>query len=706
MTLPVSLIAKELSIQQWQVDNTIELLNQKATVPFISRYRKERTGNLDEVQVSNIQSMYEKLEELAKRKESILATIEELGKLTDELRERISNSWDAQEIEDIYLPFKPRRKTKADKAIEQGLEPLAKILMSQKGGDIYQIAGRFVKGELNSAEEAVEGAMHIAALWVSERESVRRRLRNLFSRSAYVQAKLVKGKEEEGEKYKDYFDYQELAKRIKSHRFLAVYRGQKEGILKVGIAPDRKEALELISSVVIKNHGDFSEEMESVVKDAYSRLLKPSLETELKNEIKEKSDEEAIKVFAENLRQLLLQPPLGNKRILAIDPGFRTGCKVVCINENGDLLSNITIYPNPPQKETSQAMKKVSTLVEQHKIEAIAIGNGTASRETENFIKRIRFDRKVQVFIVNEAGASIYSASKVAREEFPQYDVTVRGAVSIGRRLMDPLAELVKIDAKSIGVGQYQHDVDQSLLKKKLDAVVESCVNKVGVDLNTASKYLLTYVSGIGPQIASNIVDYRSENGNFTSRKQLEKVPKLGAKAFEQSAGFLRVAEGDNPLDNSAVHPENYKLLDSILKDQKVELSDLIGDEKGINQINWSSYQKEEVGELTLNDIKEELLKPGRDPRKAAKVFEFAKGIHKLEDLKIGMELPGIINNVTNFGAFVDVGIKENGLIHISNLADGYVSNPADIVSLHQHVNVEVISIDADRKRIGLSLIK
>jgi len=699
-------ISKSLNLKEVQVKNTVLLLNEGATVPFIARYRKERTGGLDEVQIGDIKNELQNLEELIKRKETIFTTIISLGKLTDELKTKIENCYDLQELEDIYLPYKPRRKTRADKAIEQGLEPLARILMAQNGTNFLAQAQRFTNKSLPDVDEAIKGAQDIAAQWISERQNIRQKVRGLFIRTAVLKSKVVKGKETVGEKYKDYFDFEEPIKRVKSHRFLAIFRGQKEEVLKTGIEPDRKEAITLILSSVLKYNSPFKEEIENAVKEAYTRLLKPSIETEIRNQLKLQADVEAINVFSENLRQLLLQSPLGGKRVLAIDPGFRTGCKVVCLNENGDLLKNETIYPHAPQKQTALAQKKIATMVDQYKIDAIAIGNGTASRETEQFIKYTKFRKEVKVFIVNEAGASIYSASKVAREEFPDYDITVRGSVSIGRRLMDPLAELVKIDPKSIGVGQYQYDVDQNRLKEQLDTVVESCVNKVGVNLNTASKYLLTYVSGIGPQIAQNIVDYRTENGAFTSRSTLKKVAKLGPKAFEQSAGFLRIPEAKNLLDNSAVHPESYKLVEKMCKDVKTTVAEIISDEDIINTINWSNYVSDTIGELTLNDIKNELLKPGRDPRKAAKVFEFDSSIRKIEDLKVGMVLPGIINNVTNFGAFVDLGIKENGLVHISNLTDGYVSNPAEVVSLHQHVMAKVLEVDIARKRIGLSLKK
>ena len=705
MSLPISFISKSLSISEKQVSTTINLLEEKATVPFISRYRKEMTGGLDEVQIEKIQIAFLKFKELEKRKKTILNTISEQGNLIQELKEKIENSWDSNELEDLYLPFKPRRKSRADKAIELGLAPLAKMLMSQQGASFSSMAERFVKGELENINEAIKGAQDIAALWISERQYIRQKIRGLFWREGVLKSKMVKGKEEEGEKFKDYFSFEEPIKRIKSHRFLAIYRGQKEGVLKVAIEPPTKEAILMVADSVLKRDGDFKKEIQEVVKDVYTRLLKISIETEVKKDLKTQADVEAIKVFAENFRQLLLQSPLGGKRTLAIDPGFRSGCKVVCLSENGDLVGNSTIFPHPPQNKTTDAMKKISTMVQQYKIEAIALGNGTAGRETEAFIKRIRFNTKVNVYIVNEAGASIYSASKIAREEFPDYDVTVRGAVSIGRRLMDPLAELVKIDPKSIGVGQYQHDVDQAVLKQRLDSVVESSVNRVGVDVNTASKYILTYVSGIGPQIAENIVEYRKQNGDFTARKELNKVPKLGTKAFEQSAGFLRISNAENPLDNSAVHPESYSLVQKMAKDAKCSLNELIGNEALVGDLDIKNYITKEVGELTLNDLIKELIKPSRDPRKIARVFEFDKRLRSLADVEQGMEIVGIVNNVTNFGAIVDIGIKESGLIHISNLADSYVSNPADVVSVHQHVKAKVISIDIDRKRIGLKLL-
>lgn len=697
-------IARELLLELKQVKNTLELLASGATIPFISRYRKEATQNLDEVQIAAIQEAYQRILEFEKRKKFILSSIAEQGKLTEELQAKIESCTDIKELEDVYLPYKPRKETKADKAIALGLEPLAKILMAQTGGNFSSIAQKYTNSKVLDVDDAINGAIDIVAQWINERIAIRQKIRGLFWRTGVMHSKLVKGKEQEAEKFKDYFDFQEAIKKIKSHRILALLRGQDEGFLKVAIEPDKQEALIIIKQTIIKPNSPFEEELETAIKEAYTRLIKPAIETEIRNELKTQADVEAIKVFAENLRQLLLLPPLGGKRVLAIDPGFRTGCKVVCLNENGDLLHNETIYPHAPQNETKLAQKKIATLANQYKIEAIAIGNGTAARETENFIKNTGFTTDVKVFVVNEAGASIYSASKVAREEFPDYDVTVRGSVSIGRRLMDPLAELVKIDPKSIGVGQYQHDVDQKLLQQQLDLVVESCVNKVGVDLNVASKYLLTYISGIGAQLAENIVNYRKENGGFTSREELKKVPKLGPKAYEQAAGFLRISEAKNPLDNSAVHPERYKIVEKICKDAKTSVEQLIGNEALINQINWDNYVDNTIGELTLADIKQELLKPGRDPRKAAKIFEFDKNIKSINDLQVGMKVPGIINNITNFGAFVDIGIKENGLIHISNLADEYIASPSEVVSLHQHLMVKVLEVDKERKRIGLSL--
>ena len=662
---------------------------------------------MDEVQISEINDRYEKLCELAKRKETIISTIEEQGKMTADLKNRIDNCWDSTELEDIYLPFKPKRKTRAEAARQKGLEPLAIILMMQRENNLMAKAAQFVKGEVKDEEDALKGARDIIAEQINEDERARNQIRNIFTRQAIITAKVVKGKEKEEDaaKYRDYFDFSEPLKRCTSHRLLAIRRGEAEGILKVTISPEEDdECTNRLERQFVRGNGECSSQVAEAVKDAYKRLLKPAIETEFSAISKEKADEEAIRVFAENLRQLLLAPPLGQKRVMGIDPGFRTGCKVVCLDAQGTLLHNEAIYPHPPKSEEALAARKIVKLVEQYKIEAIAIGNGTASRETERFVTSQRYDREVQVFVVSEDGASIYSASKTAREEFPNYDVTVRGAVSIGRRLMDPLAELVKIDAKSIGVGQYQHDVDQTKLKESLDRTVESCVNLVGVNLNTASKHLLTYVSGLGPSLAQNIVDYRTENGPFASRKELLKVPRMGAKAFEQCAGFLRIPGADNPLDNSAVHPESYAIVEKMAKDMKCTVADLIKDKELRAKIDIKKYVTDTVGLPTLNDIMKELDKPGRDPRQQIQVFEFDKNVKTLDDLREGMELPGIVTNITNFGCFVDIGIKENGLVHISQLADKFVSDPTTVVSIHQHVRVKVMGIDHERKRVQLTM--
>lgn len=701
------MIATALKLPVHRVENTLKLLQGGATIPFISRYRKEATGGLDEVQIGDIHTRYEKLCELAKRKETVLSTIEEQGKLTDTLRERISNCWDATELEDIYLPFKPKRKTRAEAARQKGLEPLAMLLLMQRENNLSARVRQFVKGDVKDEEDALKGARDIIAEQVNEDERARNLIRNQFSRQAMITSKVVKGKEKEEAalKYRDYFDFSEPLKKCTSHRLLAIRRGEAEGILKVSITPDDESACtERLERQYVHGNGECSAQVTEAVNDAYKRLLKPAIETEFSALSKEKADEEAIRVFAENLRQLLLAPPLGQKRTMGIDPGYRTGCKVVCLDAQGTLLHNEAIYPHPPKSETALAGRKLVKLVEQYKIEAIAIGNGTASRETERFVTSQRYDREVQVFVVSEDGASIYSASKIARDEFPEYDVTVRGAVSIGRRLMDPLAELVKIDAKSIGVGQYQHDVDQSKLKASLDQTVESCVNLVGVNVNTTSKHLLTYVSGLGPTLAQNIVDYRTENGAFHSRKELLKVPRMGAKAFEQCAGFLRIPQADNPLDNSAVHPESYAIVEKMAKDLKCSVADLIKNKELRSQIDIKNYVTDTVGLPTLTDILQELDKPGRDPRQKIQVFEFDKNVQTIDDLREGMELPGIINNITNFGCFVDIGVKENGLVHISQLADKFVSDPTTVVSMHQHVRVRVLSIDHERKRIQLTM--
>lgn len=701
------MIAAELKLPAHRIANTLKLLQGGATIPFISRYRKEATGGLDEVQIGDIQTRYEKLCELSKRKETVLSTIEEQGKLTPELKARISACWNATELEDIYLPFKPKRKTRAEAARAKGLEPLALLLMMQKENNLAAKVRNFVKGEVKDEEDALKGARDILAEQISEDERSRNLMRNQFQRQALIQSKVVKGKEAEeaSAKYRDYFDFCEPLKKCSSHRLLALRRGESEGVLKVSIFPEDEDMCnERLQRLFVRANNEYAHQVEEALTDGYKRLLKPAIETEFAALSKEKADEEAIRVFAENLRQLLLAPPLGQKRVMGIDPGFRTGCKVVCLDAQGTLLHNEAIYPHPPKSEYAQAARKIVKLVEQYKIEAIAIGNGTASRETEQFVTSQRYDREVQVFVVSEDGASIYSASKTAREEFPDYDVTVRGAVSIGRRLMDPLAELVKIDAKSIGVGQYQHDVDQTKLKASLDQTVESCVNLVGVNVNTASKHLLTYVSGLGPTLAQNIVDYRTENGPFESRRQLLKVPRMGAKAYEQCAGFLRIPQAKNPLDNSAVHPESYPIVEQMAKDLNCTVADLIKDKELRSKIDLKKYVTDTVGLPTLTDILQELDKPGRDPRQKIQVFEFDKNVRTLDDLQEGMELPGIVTNITNFGCFVDIGIKENGLVHVSQLADRFVSNPADVVRIHQHVRVKVMSIDHERKRIQLTM--
>lgn len=689
-----TLIAQLTGISVRQVEQTILLLNEGATIPFISRYRKERTGGLDELQIGAISNLWEKLTELDKRKQSILKAIEEQGKLTAELRQRIADSWDPTEVEDLYLPYRPKRVTRAEIARRKGFEPLAKRLMLQTGAPLPTTADA----------EALQGARDIIAEWINEHEQARQIVRKSFQLTAVLTAKVIKGKEEEGVKYKDYFAFHEPLSRCSSHRLLALRRGESEGILRVSIAPDSEGCLSRLYRRFVKGKGDDAKQVATAIDDAFKRLLKPAIETEFANQSKAKADAEAIRVFSANLRQLLLAAPLGQKRVLGIDPGFRTGCKVVCLDAQGNLLHNEAIFPHPPQNQKGRASAKVAHLVETYDIQAIAIGNGTASRETEQFISSIRFDRKVQVFVVSENGASIYSASKIAREEFPDYDVTVRGAVSIGRRLMDPLAELVKIDPKSIGVGQYQHDVDQTALKKSLDQTVELCVNLVGVNVNTASKHLLTYVSGLGPTLAQNIVAYRTEHGPFTSRKALMQVPRMGAKAFEQSAGFLRIPDGEHPLDNSAVHPESYAIVERMANDLGCTVEELIAQKELKRKLDLKRYLTDEVGMPTLNDIMEELDKPGRDPRQTIQVFAFDPNVKRIEDLHEGQVLPGIVTNITDFGCFVDVGIKENGLVHISELADQYVSDPSEVVALHQHVEVRVLHVDLTRKRIQLSM--
>ena len=704
----IQFIQQNISIQEKQINAVLQLLSEDCTIPFIARYRKDKTGNLGEVEIEQIQKLSKNFDEIQKRKESVLKSIEEQEKLTPELRAKIEQSFDLQEIEDLYLPFKKRRKTKADAAKEKGLEPLAKIIMAQKNGDIEQTAQNYLNKEVSSVEEALQGARDIIAEWINENIFIRKNLRRIFQRKAVISSKVVKTKkeEEEAQKYAQYFDWSESLNKIPSHRLLAMLRAEKEGFIKVSIDIDKEEILAFMEGSLLKTASpSCAEQIILAAQDAYKRLLEPSISNEILQEAKIKADEKAISIFSENLTQLLLAPPLGEKRILAIDPGYRTGCKVVCLDEKGDLLHNETIYPHAPQKETATAMKKIRSMVEAYHIEAISIGNGTASRETEFFIKKIAFDRPLQVFVVSEAGASVYSASKIARDEFPDYDITVRGAVSIGRRLSDPLAELVKIDPKSIGVGQYQHDVDQTLLKEELDSTVVKCVNSVGININTASKSLLSYVSGIGEKLAENIVAYRTENGAFVDRNQIKKVPRLGEKAFQQAAAFIRIKDGKNPLDNSSVHPEAYRIVEKMAKDLGIKTIDLIANGEKIKQIAPEKYTTEDIGILGIKDILKELLKPGLDPRKTSKVFEFDPNIKTFEDLKIGMVLPGIVSNITAFGCFVDIGIKENGLVHISQLKDGFVSDPSEVVKLHQQVKVKIIEIDTERKRIALSMV-
>ena len=704
---PTDFIKRSLPISDKSIHSTLKLLGEDCTIPFISRYRKDATGNLDEVQIEQISKLNKQFEEIVKRKESILKSIEEQNALTPEFKKRIDESFDLQELEDLYLPFKKRRKTKADSAKEKGLEPLAKIIMSQNANNLESLASKYLNDQVATEEEALQGARDIMAEWINENTYVRQNLRRLFQRKAIITSKVVKAKKEEeaAQKFSQYFDWQESLSRIPSHRLLAMLRAETEGFVKTKIEIDKDEALDFIENSIIRSNNECADQIALAIKDSYKRLLEPAISNETLQEAKEKADHKAIEIFAENLRQLLLAPPLGEKRILAIDPGFKSGCKVVCIDEKGDLLHNETIYPHAPQNETGMAMKKIRSLVNSFNIEAISIGNGTASRETEFFIKKIAFDKPPLVFIVSEAGASVYSASKIARDEFPNFDVTVRGAISIGRRLSDPLAELVKIDAKSIGVGQYQHDVDQTQLKNELDSTVMKCVNSVGINLNTASKSLLSYISGIGEKMAENIVNYRTENGAFEDRKQLKKVPRLGEKAFQQAAAFIRIAQGKNPLDNSAVHPEAYAIVEKMAKDLGIKTNDLIANKELIKSINPEKYITETIGILGIKDILKELEKPGLDPRKAAKVFEFDPTVKSIKNLKAGMILPGIVNNITAFGCFVDVGIKESGLVHISQLKEGFVSDVNEVVKLHQHVQVKVTEVDEARKRIQLSMI-
>lgn len=704
----IQFIQNQTNIAPKSIEATIKLLSEDCTIPFISRYRKDQTGNLDEVQIEAISKLNKQFEEIVKRKESILKSIEEQNVLSPELKSKIENSFDLQELEDLYLPYKKKKKTKADVARENGLEPLAKIIMSQRNDDIEFLASNYLNVNVKNEDEALQGARDIIAEWINESIFIRKNLRRLFQRKAVITTKVVKTKkdEEAAQKFSQYFDWEEPISKAPSHRLLAMLRAEAEGFVKLNVTIEKEEAINFIEENAIKNkHSDATEHLELAIKDSYKRLLEPAISNETLQEAKAKADNKAIDVFSENLRQLLLAPPLGEKRILAIDPGYRTGCKVVCLDEKGDLLNNETIYPHAPQNDTAMAMKKIRSMVNAYNIEAISIGNGTASRETEFFIKKIAFDKPVQVFVVSEAGASVYSASKIAREEFPNYDVTVRGSVSIGRRLSDPLAELVKIDPKSIGVGQYQHDVDQTKLQLALDSTVISCVNSVGININTASKSLLSYVSGIGEKMAENIVAFRSENGPFEDRKQLKKVPRLGEKAYQQSAAFIRIKDGKNPLDNSAVHPEAYTIVEKMAKDLGVKTNELIANKEKITQISPENYITSEIGILTLKDILKELEKPGLDPRKAAKIFEFDPNVRSIKDLKTGMILPGIVNNITAFGCFVDVGIKESGLVHISQLKEGYVADVNEVVKMHQHVQVKVVEVDEARKRIQLTMV-
>jgi uncharacterized protein len=704
----IQFIQSQVNTTPKNIEATLKLLSEDCTIPFISRYRKDQTGNLDEVQVENIAKLSKQYDEIVKRKESILKTIEEQGQLSPELKSKIEKSFDLQEIEDLYLPYKKKKKTRADVARENGLEPLATLILAQRNDDVDFLSTQYINKNVLNEEEALQGARDIVAEWINENIAVRQSLRRLYNRKAVIETKVVKKKaeEEDAQKFKQYFDWAEPLSKAPSHRLLAMLRAENEGFIKLKIETDIDETYDLIDEIIIKNSNSPSiNHVQLAIEDSYKRLLHPAISNETLQEAKAKADIKAIDVFAGNLSQLLLAPPLGEKRILAIDPGYRSGCKIVCLDEKGDLLYNETIYPHQPQNETAMAMKKIKSMVNAYNIEAISIGNGTASRETEFFIKKIAFDKPVQVFVVSEAGASIYSASKIARDEFPNYDVTVRGSVSIGRRLSDPLAELVKIDAKSIGVGQYQHDVDQTKLKEELDNTVIRCVNSVGININTASKSLLSYVSGIGEKMAENIIAYRQENGPFEDRKQIKKVPRLGEKAYQQAAAFVRIHNGKNPLDNSAVHPEAYPIVEKMAKDLKISVNELIANKEKIALIKPESYTNETIGILGIKDILKELVKPGLDPRKAAKVFEFDPNVKTIKDVRTGMILPGIVNNITAFGCFVDIGVKESGLVHISQLKAGFVSDVNEVVKLHQHVQVKVVEVDEDRKRIQLTMI-
>ena len=700
-------IKNQTQLTERAIEHTLELLSEGCTIPFIARYRKDKTGNLDEVAIERIAKAQNEYDYICKRKETILSSIEEQGKLTDELRQRIETSFELNELEDLYLPYKKRRKTKGDMAKENGLEPLAKQIMAQRPADLCSLASRYLSDKVTTEAEALQGASDIIAEWINENMFIRRTLRKVFQRKALIVTEVAKGKadEEEAQKYSQYFDWNESLAKAPSHRVLAMLRAEKEGFIKMKVQVDTEETLPFIEKNIIKSSGEIADFLQKTIKDSYKRLLEPSIANETLQEAKDKADSKAIAVFSENLSQLLLAAPLGEKRILAIDPGYRTGCKVVCLDEKGDLLHHDIIYPHAPQQDTATATKKLRTMVAQYKIEAISIGNGTASRETEAFVKSVAFSQPIEIFVVSEAGASVYSASKIAREEFPNEDVTVRGAVSIGRRLSDPLAELVKIDPKSIGVGQYQHDVNQTLLKEELDTTVMRCVNKVGVNLNTASKSLLSYVSGIGDKMAENIVAYRSANGAFNKREALKKVPRLGDKVYQQAVAFLRIKEGDNPLDNSAVHPEAYPIVHKMAKDLGLPTEKLIGNKQAIATIDIQKYITDEVGILYLKDVLKELEKPGLDPRQAAKAFAFDPNVKTFDDVRVGMVLPGIVNNITAFGCFVDIGLKESGLVHISQLKDGYVSDVNEVVKLHQQVEVKVTEVDEARHRISLSMI-
>ena len=700
-------IKNQTQLTERAIEHTLELLSEGCTIPFIARYRKDKTGNLDEVAIERIAKAQNEYDNICKRKETILSSIEEQGKLTDELRQRIETSFELNELEDLYLPYKKRRKTKGDVAKENGLEPLARQIMAQRPADLSSLASRYLSDKVTTEAEALQGASDIIAEWINENMFIRRTLRKVFQRKALIVTEVAKGKadEEEAQKYSQYFDWNESLAKAPSHRVLAMLRAEKEGFIKMKVQVDTEETLPFIEKNIIKSSGEIADFLQKTIKDSYKRLLEPSIANETLQEAKDKADSKAIAVFSENLSQLLLAAPLGEKRILAIDPGYRTGCKVVCLDEKGDLLHHDVIYPHAPQQDTATATKKLRTMVAQYKIEAISIGNGTASRETEAFVKSVAFPQPIEIFVVSEAGASVYSASKIAREEFPNEDVTVRGAVSIGRRLSDPLAELVKIDPKSIGVGQYQHDVNQTLLKEELDTTVMRCVNKVGVNLNTASKSLLSYVSGIGDKMAENIVAYRSANGAFNKREALKKVPRLGDKVYQQAVAFLRIKEGDNPLDNSAVHPEAYPIVHKMANDLGLPTEKLIGNKQAIATIDIQKYITDEVGVLYLKDVLKELEKPGLDPRQAAKAFAFDPNVKTFDDVRVGMVLPGIVNNITAFGCFVDIGLKESGLVHISQLKDGYVSDVNEVVKLHQQVEVKVTEVDEARHRISLSMI-